>query len=291
VFKCLVFLSLAMINAPSSSSEAPQLTVDQAITNLLQGDQGERYYAAWWLGRFRVKEPEAIDALVAALEDESDRTPEGGYALRRNAARALGKLAEPRVVPALVECLHCPDFYVRETAAQALGELGEDLDLGHFDAAIPELLNLLEGGLEAAQPIPGCPHLAQPYNATIETLGILGVKAAIPYIEPFLNHPLAIEQYGAARALYQLTGDRKYGDRLVAALQGDKLQLRRAVLSDLGAIGYLPAAEAISQTLAENSLKLISLKGLLEHHLQASDSQESPSQTAIDLMILMDSLL
>lgn len=283
--------SVAMIDSPPSNSEAPQLTVDQAITNLLKGDGGERYYAAWWLGRFRVKEPEAIDALVAALEDESDRTPEGGYALRRNAARALGKLAEPRVIPALVECLHCSDFYVRETAAQALGELGEDLDRAHFEKAIPELLNLLDGGLEAAQPIPGCPHLAQPYNAVIETLGILGVKAAIPQIEPFLDHPLEIEQYGAARALYQLTGDGKYGDRLVTALQGDKLQLRRAVLSDLGAIGYLPAAEAISQTLAENSLKLISLKGLLEHHLQESDPQEPPSETAIHLMTLMDSLL
>ncbi|MDJ1179880.1 HEAT repeat domain-containing protein [Roseofilum sp. BLCC_M91] len=280
-----------MINAPSESPEAPQLTVDRAIANLLQGDRGERYYAAWWLGRFRVKEPEAIEALVGALEDESDRTPEGGYALRRNAARALGKLAEPRVIPPLIECLHCADFYVRETAAQALGELGADLDRPHFEAAIPELLSLLAGGLEAAQPIPGCPHLAQPYNAVIETLGILGVQEAIPQIEPFLNHPLEIEQYGAARALYQLTGDRKYGDRLKAALEGDKLQLRRAVLSDLGAIGYLPAAEAIAETLAENSLKLISLKGLLEHHLQTTDALNPPSETAISLMTLMDSLL
>jgi len=280
-----------MINAPSSSPEAPQLTVDRAIANLLQGDRGERYYAAWWLGRFRVKEPEAINALVAALEDESDRTPEGGYALRRNAARALGKLGEPSVISPLIKCLHCSDFYVRETAAQALGELGEDLERAHFEAAIPELLNLLDGGLEAAQPIPGCPHLAQPYNAVIETLGILGVKEAIAKIQPFLDHPLEIEQYGAARALYQLTGDPKYGDRLKAALQGDKLQLRRAVLSDLGAIGYLPAAEAIAETLAENSLKLISLKGLLEHHLKTTNSVDSPSETAISLMTLMDSLL
>ncbi|MGV2390813.1 MAG UNVERIFIED_CONTAM: hypothetical protein LVR29_29265 [Microcystis novacekii LVE1205-3] len=33
----------------------------------------------WWLGRFRVRQPEAISALIAALEDESDRTPDGGY--------------------------------------------------------------------------------------------------------------------------------------------------------------------------------------------------------------------
>ena len=73
--------------------EAEQLTVSTAIANLKQQeDLGARYYAAWWLGRFRVKEPEAIDALLMALEDENDRAPDGGYPLRRNAARALGKL-------------------------------------------------------------------------------------------------------------------------------------------------------------------------------------------------------
>jgi phycocyanobilin lyase subunit alpha len=52
-------------------------------------------------------------------------------------------------------------------------------------------------------------------------------------------------------------------DRLLEALLGDDLQLRRAALTDLGEIGYLPAAEPIANTLAENSLKLIVLKGLL----------------------------
>ena len=81
-----------------------------------------------------------------------------------------------------------------------------------------------------------------------------------------------------------------YGDRLVAALEGDKLQLRRAALSDLGAIGYLPAAPAIAQTLAENSLKLISLKGLLEAELHRNGNA-GLSDAAIEVMGLMDSLL
>ena len=274
------------------SSDAPtkQLTVKTAIANLRDGETGDRYYAAWWLGKFRVKDPRAIDALLEALEDDRDRTPDGGYPLRRNGARALGKLGEARVIPSLVKCLHCEDFYVRETAAQALGELAEALNPTEFTAAIPELLNLLEGGLDAAQPIPNCPHLAQPYNAVIETLGRLGVEEAVPQIEPFLEHPFELEQYGAARALYQLTRERKYGDRLVAALKGDRLQLRRAVLSDLGAIGYLPAAEAIAETLAENSLKLISLKGLLEHQLKTRDGETLSPETTY-LMTLMDSLL
>jgi phycocyanobilin lyase alpha subunit len=62
------------------------------------------------------------------------------------------------------------------------------------------------------------------------------------------------------------------------------------VLADLGAIGYLPAAEAIAETLAENSLKLISLKGLLEHQVKGT-ATTTLSAGAIKVMNLMDSLL
>lgn len=84
---------------------ATGLTVEQAIANLRSPDLSLRYYAAWWLGKFRVREPAAVDALIAALEDEADRTELGGYPLRRNAARALGKLSDRRAVPGLICCL------------------------------------------------------------------------------------------------------------------------------------------------------------------------------------------
>ena len=106
----------------------------------------------------------------------------------------------------------------------------------------------------------------------------------------FLNHPVDRVQYSAARALYQLTADRQYGDRLIQALRGADLQLRRSALADLGAIGYLPAADAIAQTLAENSLKLIALKGLLERQVSETDLSEL-SDGAIKVMTLMDALL
>jgi phycocyanobilin lyase alpha subunit len=109
-----------------------------------------------------------------------------------------------------------------------------------------------------------------------------------------LEHPVPRIQYAAARALYQLTPDRQeanqYGDRLVQALSGDDLQLRRSALSDLGAIGYLQAADAIAQTLAENSLKLIALKGLLEKQVKLAAPPEL-SEGAIKVMTLMDELL
>lgn len=270
------------INNSNSSEEAEQLTVEQAIANLQQReDLGARYYAAWWLGKFRITEPEAVSALLVALEDEQDRAPDGGYPLRRNAARALGKLGDSSAVEPLICCLKFPDYYVREAAAQALEMLGDR-------RCIPSLSKLLEGGVAAATRVAGKPHLVQPYEAIIEALGTLGAREATRLIEPFTQHPMPKVRYAAARAMYQLTKEDGYGEMLVEALSGDDLQLRRSALMDLGAVGYFKAGKAIADTLAENSMKLIALKGLLETELQPDRRINSAS---IELMDLMDSLL
>lgn len=275
------------MESASDNHENQHLTVEQAIANLQGEDLGLRVYAAWWLGRFRVDAPEAIDVLIAALSDEADRTQIGGYPLRRNAARALGKLGDRRAVPALLWALECADFYVREAAAQSLEMLGDS-------AAIPRLIELLTDQISGTLPAPEPPQLAQPFDAILEALGSLGAREAIPLIQPFLEHFVPRIQYAAARAMYQLTEPpqvaNQYGDRLVNALANRDLQLRRTVLADLGAIGYLPAATAIAETLAENSLKLISLKGLLEKQLQQTELPNL-SAGAIKVMTLMDELL
>ncbi|KST69248.1 HEAT repeat domain-containing protein [Mastigocoleus testarum] len=308
------------ISATSETIQGESLTVEQAIANLKGSDLGLRFYAAWWLGRFRVNEGEAVTRLITALEDEDDRTPEGGYPLRRNAARALGKIGDEQAVNPLIESLKCSDFYVREAAAQSLEMLGDP-------NSVPPLVELLEKGLEnsstqenlhitdnlnAVIATPGSnpnpleshnefikspekklisePDFKEPYDAIIEALGTLGATQKIPLIKPFLEHPIPRIQYATARAMYQLTGETSYGEILVRALEVDDLQLRRTALSDLGAIGYMGAAEAISETLAENSLKLISLKGLLEREIK-ENSTEKLSEDAIGVMNLMDSLL
>src|SRR5947209_5520997 len=113
------------LSPTGDNADGESLTVEQAIANLESTDLGLRFYAAWWLGRFRIGEAAAVTGLIKALEDEADRTPEGGYPLRRNAARALGKLGDRQAVSPLIGCLDCSDFYVREAAAQSLEMLGE----------------------------------------------------------------------------------------------------------------------------------------------------------------------
>ncbi len=268
----------------SEITDDNQLTVEQAIVNLQCEDLGLRIYAAWWLGRFRMKVPEAIDLLIEALADEADRTEAGGYPLRRNAARALGKLGDCRAVPALIGSLECDDFYVREAAAQSLEMLGDS-------SCVPKLIELIDTPIASTS---SNLETEQPFDAIIEALGTLGAIESIPYILPFVEHPIPRVKYAAARAMYQLSVDPdvadQYGDRLVDALSNDDLQLRRTVLADLGAIGYLSAAEAIGNTMAENSLKLISLKGLLEKQIQLSTPPDL-TEGAVRVMALMDDLL
>jgi phycocyanobilin lyase subunit alpha len=259
------------------------LTIAQAIENLQGEDLGLRAYAAWWLGKFRVNNPAAMTGLIAALKDEADRTPEGGYPLRRNAARALGKLADLRAVPELIECLDCTDFYVREAAAQSLEMLGDP-------SCIPYLIQFLTPSVGDGKLLPNGKDFAQPYDAILEALGTLGATVAVPLIQAFLEHPIPRIRYAGLRAMYQLTQDAAYGDRLVQSLSDSDLQVRRALLSDLGAIGYLPAAVPISQAHAENSLKLIALKGLLETQIMRSPLDRL-SDGAVQVMQLMDELL
>ena len=78
------------------------LTLETAFANLTSSDLSLRYYAAWWLGKFAPPSDRVFDGLIAALNDNDDRTALGGYPLRRNAARALGEFGDKRAVDALV---------------------------------------------------------------------------------------------------------------------------------------------------------------------------------------------
>lgn len=266
-------------------SDRLEWTIPSAIARLeQQTDLGQRYYAAWWLGQFRVREPAAIAALLAALEDTSDRSPDGGYPLRRNAARALAKLGncDARLVPALLACLDCEDYYVRDEAVRALGAMGDR-------QCIPLLLALLAGGPAAATAVPGKAHLRQPYEAILKTLGKLQVREALAEILAFRGHPVEKVSFAAGAAAYQLTAEARYLEPVLRGLAASNLALRRSALLSLGEVGYLQAADAIFATEAENSLKLIAMKGLLERAI-ATGSPPLAAQN-LHLMALMDDML
>jgi bilin biosynthesis PecE protein len=243
-----------MVMTSAASSTEPILSPSSAIAALAGDDNQIRYYAAWWLGKNQVQE--ACTALCDALRDERYRTEQGGYPLRRQAARALGQLKNPQAVPALLEALSCTqDLRLREAVVQALAAIGDA-------RAVPALLDLLQSSDE------------QPYEVLIEALGTLQAWEARPLVEPFLLHSSERVQCAAARYLYLLTQKPQYIERIVQNLSHENMYLRWAAAFDLGAIGHLQAAQAIMGAKIGNSLKLLNLKRILEAVLEDKHAEE-----------------
>lgn len=257
-------------------------------------DPSAQYYAAWWLGRNRSTHPEAVPLLQEALRQRRPRDPGAGVeenAVARNAARALGKLAPAAVqaIDDLLATLEDEDHGLREAAARALGEL-------RAEAAVEPLLRRLAGGpAVAGAQQPGTPRLMEPCEALLEALGDIGVSTVevVAVIEPFVQHERPLIRSAASRSLLQLTGEERWGLQLVELLQHQQLQVRRAALMDLGGAGWRPALDPIARTLAENSLKLIALRGLVENNCRAPEpaSGLAPDASTTAVLEVMDALL
>ncbi|HYP04001.1 MAG TPA: HEAT repeat domain-containing protein, partial [Cyanobium sp.] len=164
-------------------------------------------------------------------------------------------------IPDLLAVLEDLDDGLREAAARALGEL-------HAQDAVPPLCRRLASGPEGAGAARSdSPRLEEPCEAMLEALGDIGqaTPEVLAVIEPFCGHERPLIRSAACRALLQLTGEARWAAELLALLEHPQLQVRRAAVMDLGAVGWRPALAAICRTHAENSLKLIALRGLVEN--------------------------
>jgi len=268
-----------------SSGEGAPISEDEALARLRQtADPSQQYYGAWWLGRMRSTHPDAVPLLQQALRQRRPRDVGAGVeenAVARNAARALGKLdpAARVAIPDLLATLNDDDDGLREAAARALGELRAT------EAVASLCARLASGPSGAGAQRSDSPRLVEPCEALLEALGDIGVASAevVAVVEPFTAHERPLIRSAAARALLQLSGEARWSSVLLELLEHPQLQVRRAALMDLGAAGWRPALEPIARTLAENSLKLIALRGLVE---QGQGEPEIPA-----LLACMDSLL
>ena len=96
----------------------------------------------------------------------------------------------------------------------------------------------------------------------------------------------------ALEALLQLAPQPRWADELMTLLGHPQLQVRRAALMDLGAVGWRPALEPICRTHVENSLKLIALRGLVEQPAAgAGQPAAAPDPATVAVLDVMDALL
>lgn len=267
-----------LINSlPAATDDTPPLSEEQVIRNLRQeSDLSDQYYAAWWLGRMRSRHPQTVPLLLktlTALEDHPLDQDRRGVAL--NAIRSLGWLQDTSTSHILSSLLQSNDYGIREAAARSLGSM-------QASNAVEALCSLLASGPTiAGQELPNSALLQEPCEAILEALGSIGSNGAdvLNVIRPFCNHARALIRSAACRAMLQLTQDGRWAQQLEQLLNDPTPLVRRGALLDLGATGWLPSLPAIQATAAENSLKLVALRGLAE---QSGDS---------NVLDAMDSLL
>lgn len=271
-----------------NSSAGQPLSEAEALERLEKHeDPSQRYYAAWWLGRMRCRNPKAITLLKEALGSVLGQPASPDELMvARNAARALGKLQSPAAMASLLEALEHSDHDLREAAARSLGETGDA-------RALPALLNTLNrSSIDSSAAMQT--RLDQPCEALLEAIGCLAKGSQDPTIcqalQRFCKHPRPMVQSAACRALVLVSGDSRWAAGMLNLLNDPEPLIRRGAVLDLGASGWRDAAEAIAGCATESNIKLLALRQLLEQPLQGPSPSALGSQER-QLLNLMDALL
>ena len=189
---------------------APRRRLGALLTDLRDGDAGERADAAYDLGF--TGDARASKGLITALDDEDGK-------VRRLAIEALSRLRESGAVPHLVGLLGDDDPSVREAAAGALLPFGP--------AAIPDLAAL----------VAGAPRLAGDarFTGAARLLGQIGDDRALVPLAALLAKGTVGERVVAAEALGALGLSRGI-PALRLALADGAVEVRGAALRAILAI-------------------------------------------------------
>ncbi|MEL6930244.1 MAG: HEAT repeat domain-containing protein [Cyanobacteria bacterium J06600_6] len=226
------------------------LTEEQAIALLkkpLNTEDGtsERYVGAAHLINFPTQR--AINALIEAI---GDRDPAlANRIARRKSVESLGRLKATQALPTLTACLDDEDPLTVENAVWAIGEIGTE------DPAI----------LEAIASLLTKSH--QTYRVIIHTLANFNYLPAVERIKPFTASQDKSIASAAIASIARLSHDYSQMEEVVAFLQDDDINARRACIQDLIDAEYYSAIPAISKAPISvafrlRGIRLLAAKGL-----------------------------
>ena len=168
-------------------------------------------------------------ALVALLADSDP-------AMRTTAAQALGKIARPEAVPALLRSVNDAEPAVRAMSAWALGNYGEDV----LDQAGLELTKRLDD-----------PSPAVNRAAALALGNIGGTQAIIELLSERLKSPDVETRRAAVSALTWLEAGSAY-HAVLAALNDSDAQVRHGAVAALGEMVDPRALPAIRERLTKD---------------------------------------
>ena len=246
------------------------LTEERAIALLKQplnteDGTSERYVGAAHLINFPTQR--SIDALIEAIGD-LDPALENRIA-RRKCVESLGRLKATQALPTLKTCLDDEDPLMVENAVWAIGEIGTE------DASVLEAIaNLL------TEP-------NQTYRVIIHTLANFNYLPALERIKPFTAHEDKSAASAAIASIARLSGDYSQMQEVIAFLQHDDLNARRACIQDLIDAEYYSAIPAIAKAPISiafrlRGIRLLAAKGLATEKVSFAEIEPSLDRIICD---------
>ncbi len=212
-------------------------------------DESERYIAASQLANYPSEA--SIDALIRAVNTTYDSLD--NRITRRKSVETLGKLKASRSLDTIRACLSDEDRYTVESAVWAIGEIGTE-----HKEILEDIAQLL-----------GKPN--QTYRVIIHTLVKLDYGAAVERVSPFMDAEDEPTASAAIATVCRFNRDFSQIDRVVAFLQSDSVNARRACLEDLINSQYYPAIPAIARCPISLMFRLRAVRALAESGMAASE--------------------
>jgi HEAT repeat protein len=229
--------------ACSLVAQTPPDNVTLQIDRLKSPNVELRRYAADALAKFA--DPRSIEPLIAALADPDSQ-------VRAYAAMGLGRFKAPQAVEPLIHLLDDPDESVGMSAAMALGQSQDPRAIAPLVASLSRVraasMALLQFGPAAIEPLLAAVKSDDPAerSSALETLALSHDPRAIPVLTAALDDPEPEVRQIALFALQTLNAP-NFHEALRAALN-DPDPVTRA--NALRASGELPIAESIPIVIA-----------------------------------------
>lgn len=168
-----------------------------------------------------LEDEEIIDLTIDGLVEMGRRSAEllltglrsPSPVMRKNSARALGRIGDKRAVPQLIELIHDHDWRVREESVRALGLLQEKSAIEHLVVALGDNVPLVQkeavesliryGRLSTMALLNALNHEKNKYalRSILIALGHIGDIKAVPALIDHLRSSYFVVRIAAIRAL------------------------------------------------------------------------------------------
>ena len=227
-------------------------------------DQSDRYAAASHLAYF--KSDRSIKALISAIQVCDDQLY--NRITRRKAIETLGKFKAEEALDVIIDCLDDDDCYTVENAVWAIGEIGtEDEQILN---TITELLN----------------KPAQNYRVIIRTLAQLNYPPAVDTIKAFIDNSDQCIGSSALATIARLTDNYDEVHRIVALVESDSVNARRACIQDLMDLDYYDAIPQIASCPVSLIFRLRAVRHLSTIAINKGVKTFAEIETYLDQVIL-----